>query len=59
MLAPVLDLARIETSFSGESIQLGSGEYPSIGENSSVVHQEGQGEPYILQTRKAGLKVLS
>lgn len=59
MLAPGLDLAKRETSFSGESIQLGSREYPSAGENSSVVDLEGQGEPYILQTRKTGFKVLS
>lgn len=59
MLVPGLDLARIETSFSGESILLDSVEYLSIGANSSVADLEGQGEPHILQTRKAGFKMLS
>lgn len=50
MLVPGLDLARIETSFSGESILLDSGEYLSTGANSSVADLEGQGEPYIYFT---------
>lgn len=55
----MLDLAKIETSFSGESMQSDSGDYPSTEDNSWVVDMEGQGESYILQMRKAGFKVLS
>lgn len=59
MLVPGLDLARIEISFSCESILLDSGDYLSTGANALVADLEDQGEPYILQMRKAGFKMLS